>query len=265
MTKRENKFGWLTIARWACCLALAMLALAACGGAPEPTPTPTVTPAPPAAPTAALPPTPTAAPLEQIPTAQPSDQASTPAAGATLTSPAPGLTATVSEPTVVEEGNCAVESDLDLAGYPGSLAEMGCALEGAVNDAVAINEFGEGPDYNRFMLWFSNELQIYVLFPDQTWQAYLDTWSEGQPELSCNPLSVPPTSPPLPRRGFGKLWCSVDGLIDKMGTIDREERLCQHTVVQRFERGRLLACFEDATIRYFRLLDDGTWDMVMVQ
>jgi hypothetical protein len=57
----------------------------------------------------------------------------------------------------------------------------------------------------------------------------------------------------------------VDGLIDKMGTIDREERLCQHTVVQRFEKGRLLACFEDATIRYFRLLDDGTWDMVMVR
>ena len=26
---------------------------------------------------------------------------------------------------------------------------------------------------------------------------------------------------------------------------------------QRFEQGLLLACFEDATIRYFRLLDDG--------
>jgi len=34
-------------------------------------------------------------------------------------------------------------------------------------------------------------------------------------------------------------------------------------VLQRFERGRLLACFEDATIRYFRLLDDGTWDLQM--
>jgi hypothetical protein len=76
---------------------------------------------------------------------------------------------------------------------------------------------------------------------------------------------VPPTSPPLPRRGFGKLWCTADGLQDKMGTIDREERLCQHTVVQRFEKGRLLACFEDATIRYFRLLDDGKWDMMMVK
>jgi hypothetical protein len=50
-----------------------------------------------------------------------------------------------------------------------------------------------------------------------------------------------------------------------MGTIPREERLCQHTVVQSFENGRLLACFEDATIRYFRLLNDGAWDLLIVQ
>jgi hypothetical protein len=247
----------------ACCLALA-----GCGGSPEPAPTPTAaataTPAATFTPTLPLP-TPTPAPLEQIPTARPTGQVATPPAIGAPASPVTGVATTVSEPPVVEEGNCAVQYDLDLAGYPDLLAKMGCALAGASNDAVAINEFGEGPDYNRFMLWFSSELQIYVLFPDQTWQAYLDTWSEGQPELSCNPLSVPPTSPPLPRRGFGKLWCSVDGLMDKLGTIDREERLCQHTVVQRFERGRLLACFEDATIRYFRLLDDGTWDMVMVR
>lgn len=261
MTTREQLHKWLTTAGLACGLALL---LGGCGGTPDPTPTPTVT----AAPTATLtlpPPTATPAPLEQFPTAQPGDGALTPVVSATLASPAPGATATLSEPAVIEDGNCAVEYDLDLAGYPDLFAKMGCALEEASNDAVAINEFGEGPDYNRFMLWFSDELQIYVLFPDQTWQAYLDTWSEGQPELSCNPLNTPPSSPPLPRRGFGKLWCSVDGLIDKMGTIDREERLCQHTVVQRFEKGRLLACFEDATIRYFRLLDDGAWDMVMIQ
>ena len=47
--------------------------------------------------------------------------------------------------------------------------------------------------------------------------------------------------------------------------IDREERLCQHLVVQSFEQGRLLACFEDATIRYFTLLNDGAWDLLVVQ
>jgi hypothetical protein len=212
-----------------------------------------------------MPPTPTPAALEQIPTAVPADPGTDPTSDPALTTPPAAAAPTVSEPAVVEEGDCPVQYDLDLAGYSDLIAKMGCALEPAAYDAVGINEFGTGPDYNRFMLWFSDELQIYVLFPDQTWQAYLDTWREGQPELSCNPLSVPPSSPPLPRRGFGKLWCTVDGLQDKLGMIDREERLCQHTVVQRFEKGRLLACFEDATIRYFRLLDDGKWDMEMIR
>lgn len=230
--------------------------LAGCGGTPDPTPT-------------AVPPTATAtatpAPIEQIPTAVPVVATQAQAAETVRTTPPPASSPTVSVPPVVEEDDCSVEYDLDLAGYPDLDQRMGCALSKAEYDAVAINEFGEGPDYTRFMLWFSDEGQIYVLFPDQTWQAFLDTWSEDQPEISCNPLTVPPTSPPLPRRGFGKLWCTVEGLQDKLGTIEREERLCQHTVVQRFEKGRLLACFEDATIRYFRLLDDGNWDMVMIR
>ena len=171
----------------------------------------------------------------------------------------------MSVPAVVEEIGCQNESDLDLGGFPDLRQKMGCALADAQYDPVAINEFGEGPDYNRFMLWFSNEGQIYVLFPDQTWQAYEDTWQEGQPEIACNPFDALPSSPPLPRRGFGKLWCTVNGMQAQLGTIEREERLCQHTVVQRFEQGRLLACFEDATIRYFRLLDDGKWDLITVQ
>ncbi len=94
------------------------------------------------------------------------------------------------------------------------------------------------------------------------------TWTPGredQPEFSCNPLNVAPASPPLPRRGFGKLWCDVEGMQEALGLTDREERLCQHVVMQRFEQGRMLACFEDATIRYFRLLDDGTWDLTIIQ
>ena len=253
-----------TAAFAALCLALT---LAACGQDAEPTPAPTATPAVAAvsapaeiaatpAPENALTATSSADELAvEIPTVQ-----MQPATPAMLATP------TVSIPEVIEaNGACSAEYDLDLAGYPDLTGQMGCALSEANYDPVGINEFGAGPDYNRFMLWFGSEGQIYVLFPDQTWQAYEDTWEEGQPELSCNPLNVAPASPPLPRRGFGKLWCTVDGLQQKLGAIEREERLCQHTVVQRFERGRLLACFEDATIRYFRLLDDGSWDMIRVQ
>lgn len=233
-------------------LIVASFWLAACG-TPEATPTPTATPLPATA-TATV----TPAPIEAIPTTIPATPTIVPVgAGA--------ATPEVSVPAVEENSDCSVEFDLDLAGYQNLQQRLGCALSKAMYDPVAINEFGEGPEYSRFMLWFSQELEIFVLLPDGTWQAYLDTWADDQPEISCNPLNTSPTSPPLPRRGFGKLWCTVDGLQEHLGLIDREERLCQHTVVQRFEQGRLLACFEDATIRYFRLLDDGTWDMEMMR
>jgi hypothetical protein len=120
-------------------------------------------------------------------------------------------TPTVTELTVDEsDGQCSIDYDLDLGGYPDLHHKLGCAVSVGNNDPVGINEFGVGPDYNRFMLWFGSEQQIYVLFPDQTWQSYRDTWDESQPEFSCNPLNAPPSSPPLPRRGFGKLWCSVE-------------------------------------------------------
>jgi hypothetical protein len=185
-----------------------------------------------------------------------------PAEDAAPSSPMPGGTAAVFVPLEVEENaDCEIESHLDLAGYPNLDERMGCPLDEATFDPVAINEFGEGPEYDRFMLWFSDEQRIYVLLPDSTWQVYDDTWTEAEPIFACNPLGGEPASPPLPRRGFGKLWCAQPQLQAVLGTIPREERLCQHTVVQRFELGRLLACFEDATVRYFRILDNNRWDI----
>jgi hypothetical protein len=186
--------------------------------------------------------------------------------GVTATEPAAAPAATPAAGEALTAVACAVEPNPDLVGYEGLVDRLGCPLDEASFDPVAINEFGQGPEYNRFMLWFGSEQQIYVLLPDGTWLAYTDTWEESEPEIGCNPDNVrPATSPPLPRRGFGKLWCTVPSVRAALGTIDREERLCQHAVVQRFENGRLLACFEDATIRYFRILDSGAWDVTMVQ
>jgi hypothetical protein len=237
---------------WASVLLVAFVLLAACGG-DDATPTATV-PAPTSTPAVA-----TITPLSEetlpisveAPAVQPAGVMATP----TVT------TLTVDE----SDGQCSIDYDLDLGGYPNLHHQLGCAVSGSSNDSVGINEFGTGPEFDRFMLWFSSEQQIYVLFPDQTWQSYRDTWDESQPEFSCNPLNAPLTSPPLPRRGFGKLWCSVAGLQEQLGMIEREERLCQHTVVQSFEQGRLLACFEDATIRYFSLHNDGTWQLLTVK
>ena len=181
----------------------------------------------------------------------------------TTTAPAASPTATFVPLEAEENGDCAVESSLDLAGYPDLEQRMGCATEPATNDPIAINEFGDADQpTNRFMLWFSQEQAIYVLLPDGSYQVHEDTWVEDvDPTYPCNPLGGEEDSPPLPRRGFGKLWCSSPELQAILGTVPREERLCQYAVLQRFETGRLLACFEDATIRYFRILDDGTWDL----
>ncbi|MEZ4620526.1 MAG: hypothetical protein R2867_34150 [Caldilineaceae bacterium] len=160
---------------------------------------------------------------------------------------------------------CAVETDVALVAYPDLQQHLGCALGEASFDPVAINEFGPGPEYDRFMLWFSSENRIYVLQPNQTWQAYLDTWTEEQETFTCNPLEGEAASPPLPRRGFGKIWCTEEGLQSIMGLVEREERLCQHTVTQRFVAGRLIACYEDATIRFFRIMDNGSWAQMLTQ
>lgn len=243
-------------------LLLLLLLIAGCGGRDEPTPTPTATAAPPTA-TATQPP----ATVSPLPTATP------PAAVSPLMTETDAMTAAhlitatagVSPASSSGIGFCPFEADLDLAGYTDLELQMGCAVAAARFNPVAINEFGEGPEYNRFMLWFSEEQQIYVLLPDGQWEVYPDTWTEDQPTFTCNPLGGDEDSPPLPRRGFGKVWCTVEGLIGVMGTVPREERLCQHTVVQRFEQGRLLACYEDATIRYIRLFDDGRWDTVLTR
>lgn len=242
-------------------LLLLLLLLTGCGG-DEPTPTPTPTPAPP-----------TATPTSPPPTVSPLQTPTPPAAVSPLITETGVVTsaqvltaaAVISSIASSETRNCPVEPDLDLAGYQDLESQMGCAIAAARFNPVALNEFGEGPEYNRFMLWFSEEQQIYVLFPDGRWAVYPDTWTEDQPTFTCNPLGGDEDSPPLPRRGFGKVWCTVEGLIDVMGTVPREERLCQHTVVQRFELGRLLACYEDATIRYIRLLNDNTWDTVLTR
>lgn len=172
--------------------------------------------------------------------------------------------ADISEPVII----CDKEIALDLVGHPQYTElfnQLGCPLDSASLEPVAINEFGPGPEYDRFMLWFSTTNQIYVLRPDRSWTSFNDTWTEDEAEIMCNPTDGEMTSPPLPRRGFGKLWCADETLQEVMGTIVREERLCQHTVLQDFEEGQLLGCFEDATIRYLQIFNDGTWDMKFVQ
>ncbi len=245
-----------------------LVLLAACGGDAS-TPTPTATASPEATATAAERTEEAATPLDDttmiVVTLAPTPMTSTAENlsaddSETITSAAIAVQTT---PVVEVSRNCQVESDLDLAGYPQLEQIMGCALAPALSEAVGFNEFGPGPEFNKFMLWLSWEDQIYTLFPNGVWRAAVDDWTEDMPDFSCNPLAGEPSSPPLPRRGFGKVWCDDPDVRDRMGTISVEERLCQHSVIQMFENGRVIACFEDATIRYFKLFNDNTWQAVL--
>ncbi len=263
-------------------LFIGLLLLGGCGDDPTPTVTAVVTamplpqPTAPATPAAlvSLLPEPTGAaaivsPLTRTVAAPIRESASVTVAGVhtPLTGTGDQLTTTVVTTATTDTATepCPIETDVALLTYPDTHMHLGCAVAAASFDPVAINEFGTGPEYDRFMLWFGSENQIYVLQPDKQWQVYADTWTEEQATFTCNPFTGEATSPPLPRRGFGKIWCTVEGLQATMGTIEREERLCQHTVTQPFDRGRLLACYEDATIRFFRIMDDGTWDQMLTQ
>lgn len=237
-----------------------LLFVSACSAEPVPTPTATMMPPNVVLPTATVP-----SPIVSVlSTATPVALINSPILTATQTLTQTDVI-TAAEAAGQEQIACTEEVDIALASYPDLQQLMGCALGAAIFDPIAINEFGDGPEFDRFMLWFSHELQIYVLRPDKSWQAYADTWTEDQPTFACNPLGGEATSPPLPRRGFGKLWCEDSELQAVLGTVAREERLCQHTVLQPFQQGRLLACYEDATIRYIRIMDDGAWDQVLVQ
>lgn len=242
-------------------LLLAALLLVACGGE-EPTPTPTATATP--EPVATATPEPVAVEdtvmievtLEPTPITSAAESFSDDGTGDS----AEAANVAVETTPVVEQGlDCAVEPNLDLAGYPELESTMGCALSPARSDPVGFNEFGPGPDFDRFMLWLSWESNIYSLLPDGRSEVFADTWHEELPEYTCNPTPREPASPPLPRRGFGKVWCENAGIRDSMGLTAVEERLCQHAVTQEFEHGRVIACFEDATIRYFKLFNDQTW------
>ncbi len=241
-----------------------LLLLSACGAEPEPTTADTLP-----ALTVTVTQLPTQSALSALPTATLPAPAQSPITGsvaATQTlSQSTSLTAAVAAMEDDLPLVCTQETDIALATFPDLEQLMGCALGPAIFDPVGINEFGTEPPFDRFMLWFSPEVQIYTLLPNKQWQVYADTWTEEQPTFACNPLGGEATSPPLPRRGFGKLWCESTELQTIMGTVAKEERLCQHTVLQPFQNGRLLACYEDATIRYFRIMNDGSWDQMLVQ
>ena len=239
-------------------LLMLCLLLGACGrGNVEPTPTPTATDTAPTAAAEAI-----NTPLAVV-TVAPEPDVPTPAPVVATGAEAEVGAADAIDMEVEAAVDCPLESHVDLAGYTNVESIMGCPIDSGRNDIVAFNEFGPGPDFRQFMLWLSWEDLIYVLLPGGHWQAVVDSWSDEQPTYACNPFGGEPTSPPLPRRGFGKVWCENEEIQSAMGAVTVEERQCQYAVTQSFARGRIIGCFENAAVRYYQIFDDGQWAAVL--
>lgn len=84
------------------------------------------------------------------------------------------------------------------------------------------------------MFWRQDNTQIYVLYDGDGWEMYNDTWQEGNPESSCSG-----GSPLTPIRGFGKVWCTVPAVRNRLGGATAGEQGFNGTV-QDFQRGVII-------------------------
>jgi hypothetical protein len=104
------------------------------------------------------------------------------------------------------------------------------------------------------MVWRQDTAHIYAIYDDFTWDEFVDTWQEGDPEFPCPEVS-PSASPPTPKRGFGTVWCAHPGVRDKLGEAVNQEQGGERWV-QDFESGVMYASDH---IGNAVLFSDGTW------
>ena len=147
---------------------------------------------------------------------------------------------------------CAI-SPLALVHWSNELAtRLGCPLEAARATNYARQQFENGT-----LFWREEDKRILVLFNDQTWLQFNDTWTSTLPEDTCPTVSV---TPPLikPQRGFGKLWCEQTAMRAKLGAALENEVGLYAAPTQRFERGVVFTSADRA--RVYVLYADGRWE-----
>lgn len=104
------------------------------------------------------------------------------------------------------------------------------------------------------MIWLSNEARIYVLYNDGRWQAFEDTFAEGEPELDSTLL--PPDGLLQPVRGFGKIWREALGGADAQIGWGLAPEKGLNATVQPWQGGIIITYAIDDRIA---ILADGGW------
>lgn len=126
--------------------------------------------------------------------------------------------------------------------------QLGCPLSGgSVELWMATQSFDGGR-----MFWREDNDQIYAVYNSGTWVQFADIWREGDPEFSCGQ----PESPPTPRRGFGKIWCTHGSVRAGLGNA-RDAESGANGTAQDFERGAIIRTPTGQLFVFFR--DNGTW------
>jgi len=135
-------------------------------------------------------------------------------------------------PTPVPGGCVAVDPALEpiLTQVEGLGYDLGCPTQPAFTIFGAFQEFWANVDnpnphthYRSLMIWRSDNREIYVIDGVDTnasegmLLAYTDFWDESQPETppACAAMTVP-SGYQMPRRGFGRIWCT-NSLWDPIG------------------------------------------------
>jgi DNA-binding beta-propeller fold protein YncE len=130
--------------------------------------------------------------------------------------------------------------------------ELGCPTDVAEQGNFAVQTFKDGFMFDD--LRDPHAQKIYVLFPDQTYAVFADTWREGDPERPCNEIKIP-EGRIHPKRGFGKVWCEHPEVQAKMpGAVADESGIT--LTVQNFEHGMMWANTPQGVITLF---ENGTW------
>lgn len=187
------------------------------------------------------------------------DQPKPPAPTPTLT-PTPFPTWTPA-PNVAPTATSVPNADIECSfGPPPPFAELwlkftaalGCPTDVAADGNFAVQTFKDGYMFDD--LRNPNAQKIYVLFPDQTYAVFDDTWRNGDPEQTCNEIQIP-KGRFRPKRGFGKVWCDHPEVQEKLpGAVAVESGIA--LTVQSFERGMMWANTPSGVITLFA---NGTW------
>jgi hypothetical protein len=173
----------------------------------------------------------------------------TPTATATI-SPTAGIT--------VPQPFAAVWDALD--GEDGTLGDA--TADAMLSHAVAEQEFEGGSMYWREGFGATPD-HVFVLtragasMSTGTWQRFVDTWRDGDDELSCPEATMPWG----PVRGFGLIWCDDAAVQLAMGSpVGGEEGSVAG--FQKFSGGTLL--WSSRLSYVYALLNDGTWQRFLV-